>query len=376
MPTKIVCVAGARPNFIKIAPVLRALGSRPSLAPILVHTGQHYDDKLSKVFFDDLAIPGPAHHLAVGSGSHAVVTAELCRRFEPVLEAEQPEAVLVVGDVNSTLACALVTAKWERAQPFRWRGQARRRPVVIHVEAGLRSGDDDMPEEVNRRLTDTISDVLLVSDPAGLEHLARAGIDERRVFYVGNVMIDSLVRARAQAEASTVLATLGVEGAPFALVTLHRPSNVDDAAGLGRLLAAVERATGTLRLVFPVHPRTRARLPAAALASPRWVPCEPLGYLEFLKAQASAEIVVTDSGGVQEETTVLGVRCVTVRDNTERPVTITQGTNVLAGTEPAAVEDAIRASLARPVAGGTPPGWDGHAATRVADVLEELFAET
>lgn len=374
MPAKILCVAGARPNFIKIAPILRALGARPSLAPVLVHTGQHYDEKLSQVFFEDLAIGKPRHMLAVGSGSHAAQTAELMKRFEPVLEEEQPEAVLVVGDVNSTLACAVVASKWERKAPFSYRGAPRRRPVVIHVEAGLRSGDWDMPEEINRKVTDAISDLLFVSDPAGSAHLAREGVDERRVFYVGNVMIDSLLRARAKAMESSILDTLGVGAGGYALLTLHRPSNVDDGPGLARLLAAIARATGDLALVFPVHPRTRSRLPEGALAGDRWVVCEPLGYLDFLRTQASAQIVVTDSGGVQEETTILGVRCVTVRENTERPVTITLGTNVLAGTEPAAIEAAVTASLARPLAGTTPPGWDGAAADRVADVLEELFS--
>src|SRR5688572_18026089 len=243
---KILCVAGARPNFIKIAPLLRALRGNPSFETLLVHTGQHYDDKLSTIFFVDLEIPRPDIELGVGSGSHAVQTAEIMRRFEPVLEREQPQAVLVVGDVNSTIGCALVTAKFSLREEFVWKWGARRRPIVIHVEAGLRSFDDDMPEEINRRLTDAISDLLFVSDPAGMGNLRREGVAEERTFYVGNVMIDTLLAARTRALSSGVLEELRIPG-DFALLTLHRPSNVDDPGALGRLLVTLDELATHLR---------------------------------------------------------------------------------------------------------------------------------
>src|SRR5262245_43010874 len=237
---RILCVAGARPNFIKIAPLMRALGRSGLFQARLVHTGQHYDDKLSRIFFDDLKIPRPDLSLDVGSGTHAAQTAEIIRRFEPVLEQEQPDAVLVVGDVNSTIACALVVAKFQRKRPLSWRGAPRRRPVMIHVEAGLRSFDDDMPEEINRRLTDAISDVLFVSDPAGLENLSREGVPEERVFFVGNVMIDTLLEARDRAMRSSILEELALAQAGYGLVTLHRPSNVDDPDALRGLLGTLD----------------------------------------------------------------------------------------------------------------------------------------
>ena len=264
MPTKILLVAGARPNFIKIAPLMRVFRTNPRFAARLVHTGQHYDAKLSKIFFEDLKIPKPDIELEIGSGSHAQQTAEIMKRFEPVLQQEQPEAVIVVGDVNSTIGCALVTAKFFLERPFRARlgGEVveRRRPIMIHVEAGLRSQDDDMPEEINRKLTDAISDLLFVSDPAGLEHLKREGVPESRTFFVGNVMIDTLLAAREQAMQSPILEQLGVPARGYVLITLHRPSNVDDPIKLAALLQTIEETAGTMPLVFPVHPRTRARL--------------------------------------------------------------------------------------------------------------------
>jgi UDP-N-acetylglucosamine 2-epimerase (non-hydrolysing) len=375
MPVKILCVAGARPNFIKIAPLMRAFAGQPFWHARLVHTGQHYDDKLSRIFFDDLHIPRPDLSLDVGSASHALQTAEIIRRFEPVLEDEQPEAVLVVGDVNSTIACAIVVAKFVRKSEFRWRGGTRRRPVMIHVEAGLRSFDDDMPEEINRRLTDAISDVLLVSDPAGLNNLKREGVPDDKVFFVGNVMIDTLLEAREQAMRSPILEQLGLEKREFGLVTLHRPSNVDDPQALRALLGTLDQAAQRLPLVFPVHPRTRQRMVAAGLIldRARWILTDPIGYLDFMKLQASARVVFTDSGGVQEETTVLGVPCVTLRENTERPVTITEGTNLLAGTRREAILDAFEQAMAMDRGGRTPRYWDGKAAQRVDEVLRELF---
>jgi UDP-N-acetylglucosamine 2-epimerase (non-hydrolysing) len=375
MAIKILCVAGARPNFMKIAPILRALSARPAFRPRLVHTGQHYDDRLSKVFFEDLHIPKPDIELEVGSGSHAVQTAEIMRRFEPVLQAEQPHAVLVVGDVNSTIGCALVTSKFMLAEPFRCASGIRRRPLMIHVEAGLRSFDDDMPEEINRKLTDAISEVLFVSDPAGLTNLAREGVHDSRVFFVGNVMIDTLLAARDTAMRSTVLETLGLRAGQYALVTLHRPSNVDDPATLAPLLRVLDELGERTRMVFPVHPRTRARMSAhgITLDPSRWVVTDPIGYLDFIKLTACAKVVLTDSGGIQEETTVLGVPCVTLRDNTERPCTLHEGTNVLAGTRPEAIRAAFERSLVAPTPDRRPRLWDGHAAERIADDLLRIF---
>ncbi|MDB4967896.1 MAG: UDP-N-acetylglucosamine 2-epimerase, partial [Myxococcales bacterium] len=324
MRTKILCVAGARPNFIKIAPLMRVLGKNPRFEAKLLHTGQHYDAKLSKVFFEDLKIPKPDIELEIGSASHAQQTAEIMKRFEGVLEAEQPEAVLVVGDVNSTIGCALVTSKFFLQRPFRAKLDGkiveRRRPVMIHVEAGLRSHDDDMPEEVNRKLTDAISDLLFISDPSGIDFLKREGVSEGRCFFVGNVMIDTLLAARERAMQSPILEELGIKQGGYGLITLHRPSNVDDPAALSSLLETIEEVAGAMPLVFPVHPRTKQRLQAAGVTPDpaRWKLIEPLGYLDFLKLTAAARIVLTDSGGVQEETTVLGVPCVTLRENTER----------------------------------------------------------
>lgn len=374
--TKILCVAGARPNFMKVAPLLRALRARPRFDARLVHTGQHYDHKLSQIFFEDLAIPRPDIELEVGSGSHAAQTAEIMRRFEPVLEREQPQAVLVVGDVNSTIACALVAAKFQLERALSWKWGTRRRPVIIHVEAGLRSHDDDMPEEINRKLTDAISDLLFVSDPSGVDHLRREGVSESRTFFVGNVMIDTLLAAQTRAQRSSVLEELRLCG-DFALLTLHRPSNVDDPGALARLLVTLDELAAHLRFVFPVHPRTRARLAAAGveLHPSRWTVVDPLGYLDFLKLQASARVVLTDSGGVQEETTVLGVPCVTLRASTERPVTLTQGTNALVGTAPAQITAGFHRALTAPRDGRRPLLWDGQAAARIADVLESVLAE-
>lgn len=377
MKARILCVAGARPNFIKISPIVRALAASPDLEPRLVHTGQHYDDALSRVFFEQLGIPTPDIELAVGSASHAAQTAEIMRRFEPVLAGEQPHGVLVVGDVNSTIACALVASKFVRREAFHCAFGRRSRPLVIHVEAGLRSGDDDMPEEVNRRLTDAISDVLFASEPAGVENLRREGVPADRIHLVGNVMIDTLLAAKSQASASPVLGSLGLRENAYGLVTLHRPSNVDESGARQEVLAALDEVSRRIPLVFPVHPRTRARLVDAkvALDPSRWTLTDPLGYLDFLRLMSSARVVLTDSGGVQEETTVLGVPCVTLRNNTERPVTISEGTNRLGGTSRegilAAFGEATRPYAPRPA----PRFWDGRAADRIASVLEGVLAE-
>jgi UDP-N-acetylglucosamine 2-epimerase (non-hydrolysing) len=353
---KILVVAGARPNFIKIAPLMRAMGERPGLQARLVHTGQHYDARMSQLFFDDLKIPRPDVELEVGSGSHALQTAEVMKRFEPVVQAEAPDAVVVVGDVNSTIACALTAVKLG--------------VPVAHVEAGLRSFDRTMPEEINRILTDAISRWLFVSERSGLDNLKHEGIPDDRVYFVGNVMIDTLLACRGRSERSGVLDELGVAGRRYAVLTLHRPANVDDPEVFGSLMAAVERGQRELPVVFPVHPRSRK---AVADSRPETLPglrlTDPLGYLDFMKLVAHAAVVLTDSGGIQEETTVLGVPCLTLRKNTERPVTVEQGTNRLVGLDPPRIVEAARRALTEPPSGRVPELWDGQAARRVADVL-------
>jgi UDP-N-acetylglucosamine 2-epimerase (non-hydrolysing) len=369
-------VAGGRPNFPKLAAVLRALRARGDrFETHLVCTGQHYDDVMSKVFFEELGIPRPIRELGVRSGSHAAQTAELMQRFEEVLLAEQPQAALVFGDMNSTVACAQATAKFFREEPFSFKGRRRRRPVVIHVEAGLRSFDEDMPEEINRRLTDCVSDLLFISEPAGETNLRNEGVDPDRCYLVGNVMIDTLLAAKDRAMASDVLDRLRLEPGRFFLLTLHRPSNVDDEPKLSELFAALDRIAANSPIVFPVHPRTRARLDAADLQldRARWVLTSPVGYHDFVKLEASAGLVLTDSGGVQEETTALGVPCLTLRDNTERPVTVAEGTNTLAGTTRESILAAYDAVRTTPRVGRVPRLWDGQAAQRLAYVLESVF---
>lgn len=354
---------------MKIAPLMRAFRADPRFDARLVHTGQHYDDKLSKVFFEELAIPRPDIELEVGSGSHAQQTAEIMKRFEPVVEAQQPHGVLVVGDVNSTIGCAIVAAKMFRTEAFSYRGAPRKRPVIIHVEAGLRSNDMDMPEETNRLLTDVISDLLFVSEPSGMTNLAREGVGPDRAIMVGNVMIDTLLAARERAMQSPVLTTLGLAERTYGLVTLHRPSNVDDPDMLFDLLGILDGFG--IPLVFPVHPRTRKRIADLGLQLPaeRWKLIEPLGYLDFLRLQSAAKVVLTDSGGVQEETTVLGVPCITLRDNTERPVTCEQGTNQLVGTKREAIIAAYHKIDEVRAAARIPDQWDGKSAERIVAAI-------
>jgi len=358
---KIICVCGARPNFMKIAPIVDALAQRAGVETLLVHTGQHYDERMSELFFRDLGIRKPDVNLEVGSGSHAAQTAEIMKRFEPVCLDHRPDWVVVVGDVNSTIACSLVAAKLGIQ--------------VAHVEAGLRSFDRAMPEEINRVLTDAISDLLFVTEPSGVENLRREGIDDEKVHLVGNVMIDTLLRSKARAEASDVLARLGLSAGGYAAVTLHRPSNVDDAETFAGILTALGEITRDMPVVFPIHPRSRKNLAAMglgakvdALAGVHLI--EPLGYLDFVKLMASAAVVLTDSGGIQEETTILQVPCLTLRENTERPITVSQGTNRLTGPRPAAILSAYREVRDNPPRTATMPElWDGRAAERIAAIL-------
>lgn len=377
MRAKLLCVAGSRPNFPKIAALLHALRARADrFEARLVCTGQHYDPTMSTVFFDELGLPTPDLDLAVGSGSHAQQTAEVMRRFEAALEAEQPHAVVVVGDVNSTLGCALASAKFFRAESFAFKGESRRRPVLVHVEAGLRSFDDDMPEEINRRVTDCLSELLFVSEPAGVANLRREGVPRDRCHLVGSVMVDTLMSLRARVPPSNVLARLGLEPRRYHLLTLHRPSNVDDAHQLRTLLDTLDVIASDLPIVFPVHPRTRARMEAASVRpdGSRWLLVPPLGYFDFVQLEASARLVLTDSGGVQEETTVLGVPCLTLRENTERPITISDGTNHLARTSRESILAAYARACREPRAKKLPPYWDGRAAERVVRVLDRVFA--
>src|SRR5262245_59352366 len=359
----IVSVVGARPNFMKIAPIAHRLALRREVRHVLVHTGQHYDQNMSKVFFEDLEIPEPQIHLGVGSGSHAQQTARVMMQFEDVVLREKPDMVVVVGDVNSTMAATLVASKLG--------------VPVAHVEAGLRSFDRTMPEEINRIVTDAVADLLLTPSRDGDENLQREGVDPARIRFVGNVMIDTLLKFLPRARATRAWEAYGVGKGGYALVTLHRPSNVDDAATLGALLRVLERVGQTLPVLFPIHPRTRKMAQefgiAPAASAVRMI--DPVGYLEFIALEDAARVVLTDSGGIQEETTVLGVPCLTLRTNTERPVTVSAGTNRLVGQDPAAIWNAVQDVLSRPAGPGrVPEFWDGQAGERVVQALLEFVA--
>jgi UDP-N-acetylglucosamine 2-epimerase (non-hydrolysing) len=348
-----LCVAGARPNFMKIKPVMDAL-ERRHVEVVLVHTGQHYDRAMSTVFFDELGIREPDRWLEVGSGSHGEQTARVMLAIEPVITELEPDVVVVVGDVNSTMAAALVAAK----SPAR----------LAHVEAGLRSRDWAMPEEVNRLVTDSVCDDLLAPSPDGVENLLAEGHPSERIHLVGNVMIDTLFANLDRAQDRGVLGRLGLEAGGYGLVTLHRPANVDEPGMLKSLLDALGQIAVDCPLVLPAHPRVAPHL--AALGVPAGVRViDPLGYLDFVAAQAGARLVLTDSGGVQEETTALGVPCLTLRDTTERPITITEGTNVLVGRDPVRIVEEARRVLREGVSPRRPALWDGRAGERIADVL-------
>jgi UDP-N-acetylglucosamine 2-epimerase (non-hydrolysing) len=407
---KILTIVGARPNFMKVAPIIAAINkhngrivagdngasesSSETIQHILVHTGQHYDELMSGSFFNDLNLPKPDVHLGVGSGSHAAQTAEIMKKFEEVVLAEKPDVVVVVGDVNSTIGCALVTSKIS----FDSSGS---RPMIVHVEAGLRSFDRSMPEEINRIVTDHVSDLLFVTEESGIQNLLKEGVSLDRIHLVGNTMIDSLLTFKDKAEESTICEKLGLRTGngkhgnsirPYALLTLHRPSNVDNNEGFLSILAGLEELAKDLPVIFPVHPRTRQRIKefgldlhagpsAAALMGNGETPgnaragivlTDPLGYLDFLCLMKHAAIVVTDSGGIQEETTCLGIPCVTVRENTERPITVESGTNVVAGTKKEKVQEAIRRQMKRKVGAAMPKNWDGRAAARIVDILIQI----
>ena len=405
---KILLVVGARPNFMKASPILDAinrhnlgiLGISPGtgedapaevIQPLLVHTGQHYSELMSDAFFDDLKLPRPDVLLGVGSGTHATQTAEIMKKFEEVLLCERPDAVVVVGDVNSTLACALVTAKIS----FNANGD---RPLIAHVEAGLRSFDRTMPEEINRILTDHVCDLLFVTEESGIENLRREGMDEYKMHLVGNTMIDSLMAFRDKAEGSPIFDKLGLRHpasyhgsetavAPYTLLTLHRPANVDHAAPFSCILEGLTELSAEGVILFPAHPRTHKRIlemglqryfhmrqpqngsgsSSGARRGIRLI--DPLGYMDFLCLMKHARLVITDSGGIQEETTCLGIPCVTVRENTERPVTISHGTNVLAGVKTEGIRQAIRKQLNPNRTVPAPQGWDGKTAPRILSII-------
>lgn len=360
-PLKIFNIVGARPNLVKIAPLLREMRNRAGIQPALVHTGQHYDEKLSNVFFLQMRIPAPDFNLEVGSGSHAWQTAEILKRIEPVLIEQKPDLVLVVGDVNSTIAASLASVKLGIP--------------VAHVEAGLRSFDRTMPEEINRILTDALADYLFVTEEDAIVNLLKEGRPRDRIYLVGNVMIDALSQFLPFAQKSNIGEELGLlDGhgfVPFAVLTLHRPSNVDSLPTLDKLLSAISAVAEELPVIFPVHPRTLDRLTDLRVKHhPRLRLIPPVGYLDFLCLLDRARLVLTDSGGIQEETTALGVPCLTLRENTERPITVSEGTNQLVGQDSTKIVAAARQILAgKTKRGHVPRLWDGHAAERIVEIL-------
>ena len=358
---RIISIVGARPNLPKIAPLIREMQRHPEIEPLLVHTGQHYDENLSNIFFRQMGIPEPHMNLGVGSGTHAEQTAEILKRVEPILLKQQPDLVLVVGDVNSTIAVSLAAVKMGIP--------------VAHVEAGLRSFDRSMPEEINRVLTDALAKYLFATENDAVENLLKEGRPREFIHLVGNVMIDSLFHFLPVAQQSRVGDELGLRNSKgwqsFGVLTLHRPSNVDSTEKLAEILGAIDAIAKQVPIVFPVHPRTQQRLSQGGIKRyPQLRLIQPLGYLDFLCLLSNATLALTDSGGIQEETTALGVPCLTLRENTERPITISQGTNVLVGTNPskiaAATEQVLRGDGKR---GRTPPLWDGHAAERIVEIL-------
>ena len=364
MTGPVILVVGARPNFMKIAPISAELKKR-NINQILLHTGQHYDDNMSKVFFEDLGMPQPDIYLGIGSGSHAYQTAKVMVEFEKVCRERKPSMVVVVGDVNSTVACSMVCAK--------------ERIPCAHVEAGLRSFDRDMPEEINRLVTDAIADYLLTPSPDGDDNLRNEGVSEERIVRVGNVMIDSLLNNINKSKSSQIHQELGISGERYAVLTLHRPSNVDDKSAFIRIIDALEEIGERITIVFPLHPRTKNRAEEFGLTErieriPNIVMTGPAGYLDFIALMAGARLILTDSGGLQEESTALGIPCLTLRENTERPVTVTEGTNTIVGNDTQVI---IKAAMDVLDTGGksgrVPDLWDGNTAQRIANLIEEII---
>jgi UDP-N-acetylglucosamine 2-epimerase (non-hydrolysing) len=410
---KFMSVVGARPNFMKIASIIDAINRynhsihnlKFRIQHLLVHTGQHYDDSMSEAFFRDLGLPRPDIYLGIGSGTHAAQTADIMKRFEPVLFENQPDVVVVVGDVNSTAACALVASKIvypNNSLTSSLINRKVKRPLVAHVEAGLRSFDRTMPEEINRIVTDALSDYLFTSEKSGSQNLLREGISRKKIFFVGNTMIDTLVKHREKAQHSNILEKLGLINSqfttqnlnlmPYGVLTLHRPSNVDNKGTFEGILRTLKKVAKHLPIIFPAHPRTINRIkefhfghyfnflsrnskfrPQNSL-----IQCvEPLGYLDFLCLMSSATLVITDSGGIQEETTILGIPCITLRENTERPVTTTQGTNVIVGTNPKKiVEECVSALKGNRSHKRIPAFWDGKAGDRIVSILVEGISQS
>ena len=371
MKHSILCVVGARPNFTKISPIMKAIAGSDILSGRLVHTGQHYDKAMKHAFFDQLQIPEPDIDLEVGSGSHAQQTAEIMKRFEPVLDSELPAAVLVVGDVNSTIACSLVAVK--KGIP------------VIHVEAGLRSFDRNMPEEINRVLTDQISDLLFTTEKDAELNLTNEGVSKEKIHFVGNVMIDNLKQQLVRAipvEKTLARHNFNKEDIKegISLLTLHRPSNVDDVKILERLLQTVAKISEIIPIIFPVHPRTQQKIENFGLGylldSPNIVVKQPMGYLEMLGIMSEARVILTDSGGIQEESTSLGIPCITLRENTERPITVTEGTNTVVGTQPEKILSVFNDVMSKKgKAGRIPELWDGNASLRIVSVIENWLEQ-
>lgn len=359
MTYNVTAIVGARPNYMKVAPIWRQLDKHSEVKKRLVHTGQHYDENMSKIFFDDLKLPKPDLYLGVGSGPHGEQTAKVMIELERALVAERPHLLIVVGDVNSTMAGALVASKLG--------------VPIAHVEAGLRSFDRTMPEEINRMVTDILADLLFTTERGARKNLLNEGVDPEKIHFVGNVMIDSLFYYRPMADRSDILDRLKLEAGRYGLVTLHRPSNVDDATTLGSILGALSDLGADCPLVFPIHPRTQKVIDNSKLEIPasrlRTIP--PTGYLDFVKLMISARLVLTDSGGIQEETTVLGIPCLTIRENTERPITIEVGTNRLVGSDPRRILEEGRKILnADPSPGKVPELWDGKASERIVSIID------
>lgn len=360
---KIISVVGARPNFMKVAPIHKAFQIyNHQVKHLICHTGQHYDKKMSKVFFEDLGMPMPDFYLGIGSGSHAEQTAKVMIEFEKVLLSEKPDLIIVVGDVNSTVACSLVASKLN--------------VKVAHVEAGLRSFDRTMPEEINRLLTDAISDHLFVTEKSGIENLRNESIPQEKVHFVGNVMIDSLINHLQKADGSTVLSEYDLQKSNYILVTLHRPSNVDSKTFLKDLIKLFENLSAERKIIFPVHPRTKKNLIETGYSDQvkkKIILTDPIGYIDFLCLTKNAELIITDSGGIQEESTYLGIQCITVRENTERPITVEVGTNQLIGTDLLKVEKSAKEVLNGQIKKGRIPQlWDGKAAERIAELLVNI----